>query len=104
MDSALDELLHRLPHYFDDPRVVALGELGLHEGTAREEDIFSRQLVLAARLQRPVIVHTPAKDKLLHTKRVITLLQASPLEPSSVLVDHVSEETFPLSRSTPMTL
>lgn len=94
----VDELLHRLPHYFDDPRVVALGELGLHEGTAREEDIFSRQLVLAARLHRPVIVHTPAKDKLLRTKRLIALLQESPLEPSSVLVDHVSEETFPLVR------
>ena len=36
-----DDLLHRLPGYFDDPRVVALGELGLHEGGEREEDDLS---------------------------------------------------------------
>jgi predicted metal-dependent TIM-barrel fold hydrolase len=92
----VDDLLHRLPHYFDDPRVVALGELGLHEGGEREEDVFARQLVIAARLRKPVIVHTPGKEKLLHTKRLLALLQASPLLPSSVLIDHVSEETFPL--------
>src|SRR5438105_11628790 len=39
-----DELLQRLPHYFDDPRLVALGELGLQEGGEREEEIFLRQL------------------------------------------------------------
>lgn len=92
----VDDLLHRLPRYFDDPKVVALGELGLHEGTLREEDVFSRQLVLAARLRKPVIVHTPGRDKLLRTKRLLTLLQESPLSPESVLVDHVTEETFPL--------
>lgn len=94
----VDDLLNRLPHYFDDPRVVALGELGLADGTPREEDIFSRQLDLAARLRRPVIVHTPGKEKLLRTKRLLALLQESPLSPSSVLIDHVSEETFPLVR------
>jgi predicted metal-dependent TIM-barrel fold hydrolase len=94
----VDDLLNRLPHYFDDPRVVALGELGLHEGGEREEDVFKRQLVLAARLRKPVIVHTPAKDKLLRTKRLLALMQDSPLEPASVLIDHVSEETFPLVR------
>jgi uncharacterized protein len=94
----VDELLHRLPHYFDDPRVVALGELGLQEGGAREEEIFSRQLELAARLRRPVIVHTPDKEKLARTRRVLALLNESPLEPSRVLVDHVSPETFVLAR------
>ena len=93
-----DELLERLPHYFDDPRVVALGELGLQEGGEREEDIFLRQLELAARLRKPVIVHTPAREKLARTRRVLALLQQSPVEPSRVLVDHVSEETFALVR------
>src|SRR6266853_1745619 len=43
----VDDLLHRLPRYFDDPRVVALGELGLHEGGEREEELLARQLELA---------------------------------------------------------
>lgn len=92
----VDDLLHRLPHYFDDPRVVALGELGLHEGGEREEEILLRQLQLAARLRRPAIVHTPAKEKLSRTKRLLAIVKDSPLEPSRVLVDHASEETFPL--------
>ena len=94
----VDELLARLPHYFDDPRVVALGELGLQDGGAREEEIFSRQLDLAARLRRPAIVHTPDKEKAARTRRVLALLKSSPLDPSRVLVDHVSPETFALAR------
>jgi len=94
----VDELLQRLPHYFDDPRVVALGELGLHEGGEREEEILSRQLELAARLRKPVILHTPAKEKAARTRRLLTLVKDSPLLPSRVLVDHVSVETFTLVR------
>ena len=94
-----DELLQRLPHYFDDPRVVALGELGLHAGGEREEEIFSRQLQLAVRLRRPVIVHTPDKEKTARTRRMLALLNSSPLDPSRVLIDHVSPETFVLARS-----
>ena len=94
----VDDLLHRLPHYFDDPRVVALGELGLQEGTAREEEIFSRQLAIAAQLRKPAIVHTPGREKLARTRQILALLQESPLSPASVLIDHVSEETFPLVR------
>lgn len=92
----VDELLHRLPHYFDDPKVVALGELGLQDGGPREVDIFARQLQLAARLRKPVIIHTPDKDKLARTRQILTLVRESALEPADVLIDHVSAETFPL--------
>ena len=92
----LDELLHRLPHYFDDPRVVALGELGLDSGSAREEEILTRQLLLAHQLRRPAIVHTPAVSKLSRTRQLLKLLLKSPLPPSRILVDHVTAETFPL--------
>ena len=93
-----DDLLHRLPRYFDDPRVVALGELGLDQGGEREEDILRRQLELAARLRKPAIVHTPAREKLQRTRRLLALIHDSPLEPAQALVDHVSPETFPLVR------
>src|SRR6267378_4036599 len=70
----VDDLLHRLPRYFDDPRVVALGELGLHEGGEREEELLARQLELSLALRKPRL--TPAR----------------------VLIDHVTEETFLLVR------
>lgn len=92
----IDQLLHRLPHYFDDPRVVALGELGLQQGGAREEEILARQLELASALQRPVILHTPARQKLSRTKRLLAIVRDSRLPPGRVLVDHLNEETFAL--------
>lgn len=94
----VDGLLHDLPRYFDDPRVVALGELGLQDGGEREEDLLGRQLMLAAQLRKPVILHTPGREKLARTKRLLAIVKASRLEPDRVLVDHVSEETFPLVR------
>jgi predicted metal-dependent TIM-barrel fold hydrolase len=94
----VDDLLQRLPHYFDDPRVVALGELGLQEGGQREEEILSRQLELAARLRKPVIVHTPDREKAARTRRLLALLKKSAVEPSRVLIDHVNGETFALAR------
>jgi len=79
-------------------RLVALGELGLDQGGEREEEIFSRQLELAAQLRRPAIVHTPDREKPARTRRMLALLKGSPLDPSRVLVDHVSPETFALAR------
>ena len=95
----IDELLHALPRYFDDPRVAALGELGLEEGGEREEAVLSRQLELAALLRKPVIIHTPASEKLSRTKRVLSLVKQSRLPPGRVLIDHVTAETFPLVRA-----
>jgi predicted metal-dependent TIM-barrel fold hydrolase len=94
----VDDLLHRLPRYFDDPKVVALGELGLHEGGEREEELLVRQLELAASMRRPVIVQTPARKKLARTRRLLAILKDSPLEPHRVLIDQVSEETLSLVR------
>jgi uncharacterized protein len=95
----VDDLLHNLPRYFDDPRVVALGELGLHTGGEREEELLSRQLELAALVRKPAIVHTPAEGKLAATRRLLSMLKESALSPERVLVDHVTEETFHLVRS-----
>src|SRR5438132_11585976 len=91
----VDDLLHRLPRYFDDPKVVALGELGLHEGGNREEELLARQLRLAVSLRRPVIVHTPAREKLARTRRLLAILKSSALPAERVLIDHVSEEALP---------
>lgn len=95
----LEELLHALPRYFDDPKVVALGELGLHLGTPREEEVLLRQLELSLQLRRPVILHTPAEGKLARTRRLLSLVQQAGLDPSRVLVDHATAQTLPLVRA-----
>jgi predicted metal-dependent TIM-barrel fold hydrolase len=95
----VDDLLHRLPRYFDDPRVVALGELGLHHGGEREEELLARQLELSIALRKPVIVHTPADAKAAVTRRLLALLRESRVDPTRVLVDHVTGDTFQLVRA-----
>ncbi|HWE25740.1 MAG TPA: TatD family hydrolase [Myxococcales bacterium] len=95
----VDDLLHRLPRYFDDPHVAALGELGLHHGGEREEELLARQLELSSALRKPVIVHTPANAKAAVTRRLLALLRESRVEPTRVLVDHVTNETFQLVRA-----
>lgn len=95
----VDDLLHRLPRYFDDPRVVALGELGLQHGGEREEELLARQLQLSIALRKPVIVHTPAQAKAAVTRRLVAVLRESRVEPDRVLIDHVTADTFQLVRA-----
>jgi TatD DNase family protein len=63
-DSTIDELreAHR------DPRVVAVGEIGLdyyrdYAPRTRQHEVFEQQLALAAELDKPVVVHTRAADE-----------------------------------------
>src|SRR2546423_14780531 len=82
----LDDLLHRLPRYFDDPRVAAIGEVGLQEGSSREEEVLLRQLELAAQLRKPVIAHTPPAAKLPAPKRLLAFLPGPKPAPPTIRV------------------
>lgn len=62
----LDALRTELAHYRDDPRLVAVGEIGLDffepalctdAMRAWQEEVFRQQLVLAREFDLPVIVH-----------------------------------------------
>jgi uncharacterized protein len=92
----LHEMLSALPDYFTGGRVVALGEIGLHQGDESEEEAFLEQLALARRLKLRVLVHTPRRNKEAITRRTLTLLRASGVPPSRVLVDHTSRRTVRL--------
>ena len=89
----LSEVLASLPEYFHGGRVVALGEVGLHQGGEQEEEALIEQLALARRLKLRVLIHTPGEDKERHTRRILTLVRESAVLPSRVLVDHASART-----------
>jgi uncharacterized protein len=92
--SGLELLLNELPEVLSRPSVVAIGEIGLELGTEREEEIFSRQLMMAHELRLPVIVHTPTKSKVRITRQTLTLLKEAEIDPKLVLVDHLDERTI----------
>lgn len=57
--SVTAAVLWLLPRLLEKENVVALGEIGLHEGTPQEEEAFSRQLEIARLRSLPVIVRLP---------------------------------------------
>ena len=62
-------------HWGADPRLAADGrERGRRHPT---DDADARQLELAARMRKPAIVHTPGREKLARTRRLLALVGSS---------------------------
>lgn len=88
----LDEALTALERCLAGGGGAALGEVGLESRSEREVDVFSQQLRIAARLEVPVVVHTPREGKAETLPHTLALLEASGLRPGRVLVDHLTPE------------
>jgi TatD DNase family protein len=61
-DSALEQLQAELDAHHKDPKLVAVGEIGLdyfmpHQDIAKQQRFFTAQLKLAARYGLPVLLH-----------------------------------------------
>jgi hypothetical protein len=85
-----------LPRYLAKDGVVAVGEIGYDDMTPEEEKYFAVQLELALRLDLPVLVHTPHRDKKRGTERSLALIHEIGFPVERALVDHNTEETLPL--------
>ncbi|HVI75824.1 MAG TPA: TatD family hydrolase [Anaeromyxobacteraceae bacterium] len=95
----LEALLAELPDYLGRRHVLAVGAIGLEEDGPREEAIFVRQLELARELRRPVVVHTPWRDKERITRRALALLREHDLDPARVLVLRADGRTVKMIRA-----
>jgi predicted metal-dependent TIM-barrel fold hydrolase len=89
----LDAVLEILPLFLEKDGVVAVGEVGYDDVTDAEDEALSRQLAMAIEHELPVLVHTPHRDKLAGTKRVLDVVREAGLPPERVLVDHNNELT-----------
>lgn len=69
-----------------------LGEVGLETGSDLEREILARQLDVAERLDKPVIVHTPRSGKAEALRLILRVLGDSRLQPERVLIDHLTPE------------
>src|SRR5262249_31044560 len=68
------EVLAGLEKFLDDPRVVAVGEIGFDDITEAEEIAMHEQVELAKKKDLPIMVHTPHRNKLEGTRRSIAVL------------------------------
>ena len=93
-DEALAaEVLAMLPLWAAKDGVVAIGEIGYDDQTAAEDKAYRAQLELAKRMDLPVMIHTPHRDKTRGTIRSMEVAIEHGLPPHRVVVDHNSEET-----------
>ncbi len=71
-------------------RADLLGEVGLESGSDLEVKVFREQLLLAKRLDKPVIVHTPKSNKFEILKKIIGVIDDVGLSDEMVLLDHLA--------------
>jgi predicted metal-dependent TIM-barrel fold hydrolase len=86
-------VMELIPRFALKEGVVAIGEIGYDEQTALEDKYFRLQLDLAKKLNLPVMIHTPHRDKKRGTTRSMDVCDEHGLDPSKVVVDHNNEET-----------
>lgn len=87
------EVMKLLPEFAKKENVVAIGEIGYDDQTSNEDQFFRLQIELAKKLDLPIIVHTPHREKLKGTLRSMDVLEEHEVNPNKVVIDHNTEET-----------
>jgi predicted metal-dependent TIM-barrel fold hydrolase len=93
-------VMAELPRYLAKDGVLAVGEIGYDDMTAREETYFTAQLELARSHDLPALIHTPHRDKKKGVQRTIDVLRDVGFPMERALVDHNNEETVGLCADT----
>jgi len=82
-----EQVMEILPLFVMKENVVAVGE------TPEEDRFFREQLELAKKVDLPVMIHTPHRDKKQGTIRSMEVILEHGIDPSMVVIDHNNEET-----------
>lgn len=93
-------VIDAMPRYLAKDGVLAVGEIGFDDMTAREEKFFAAQLELARVHGLPALIHTPHRDKKQGVQRTLDLLRDVGFPYERALVDHNNEETVALCADT----
>ncbi len=88
--QGLERLLTRMPNWLGLPEVVAVGGVGLHDGTEWEEDVLLRQAVLARDLRVPLIVTMPSRGGGPLLRRKLALMRKCEMPEGMVLFTGVT--------------
>src|SRR5688572_16499616 len=92
-EELAEGVMELIPRFALKEGVVAIGEIGYDEQTKLEDKYFRLQLELAKKLDLPVMIHTPHRDKKRGTTRSMDVCDEHGLDPTKVVVDHNNEET-----------
>jgi len=88
-----ESVLEELPEYLQKENVVALGEVGLEEGSDEEKEVLRKQLEIARDVKSPVVLHTPRENKDEMLKEILRILDEVKIDTNQVMIDHNDEKT-----------
>jgi uncharacterized protein len=88
-----EAVMELLPLFLYKEGVVGVGEIGYDDQTKEEDKYFRQQLDLAKKVNLPVQIHTPHRDKKSGTILSMEVCLEHGLKPEMVIVDHNNEET-----------
>jgi len=91
-EALAEGVMELIPRFALKEGVVAIGEIGYDEQSALEDKYYRLQLELAKKLDLPVMIHTPHRDKKRGTSRSMDVCDEHGLDPRKVVVDHNNEE------------
>ncbi|MDE1829752.1 MAG: TatD family hydrolase [Thaumarchaeota archaeon] len=81
--------------YLDRPNVVAIGELGYNLINDLEEEVFVKQMSIAASKDMLMMVHLPHTNKVEAMNRIERILEnGQKYNRGKILIDHNTEETI----------
>ena len=73
--------------------VTAIGEAGLETGDQFELGMLQRQVELAIKYDRPLILHTPRAGKAQVTREIMGVLSTFSIDKDRVVIDHADADT-----------
>lgn len=92
-EALAEQVIELLPKFILKEGVVGVGEIGYDDQTKAEDKYFRIQLDLAKKVNLPVQIHTPHRDKKSGTYKSMDVCKEHALDPTWVIVDHNNEET-----------
>jgi len=90
--------LSLIEEYLSDKSVVALGEVGINSDRQVEEDVFIEIIKIAKKHDKPIIVHTPFKNRLEIVKKESNAIESIGLNPELVVIDHANMDVISFIR------
>lgn len=82
--------------YLTNENIVALGEVGINSDRQVEEDVFTEIAKMAKKHDKPIIVHTPFKNRLEIVKKESNVIERTGLNPELVVIDHANLDIISL--------
>ena len=83
-------VVDKLPEFLAEEGTVAVGEVGMNQASALEQDVLRAQLEVARDAGYPVIIHTPKENRETVVGKVLEIAAQVGNKPETLIIDHAN--------------